>query len=309
MTERVKVLFIVGPTAVGKTAIAVSLAQQLNGEIISADSRQVYRRMDIGTAKPTVLEQRSARHHLIDIVDPDQELSLAEFQRMALASVASIIRRGRLPMVVGGTGQYVRAVLEGWSIPEVPPDEILRLELASFSTIYSSAALHARLGSVDQVAAKKIDYRNIRRLIRALEVYLVTGQPISILQTRKLPHFESLVIGLTRPRDILYARADDRIDQMIVGGLTEETSRLAGTFGWSHASMSSLGYPQIGAYLRKELSLAEAVAGLRQTTRRFIRHQYNWFQLDDQKIKWFDLESVTEDEIREHVRNWLTIQT
>ncbi|MBP8973644.1 MAG: tRNA (adenosine(37)-N6)-dimethylallyltransferase MiaA, partial [Anaerolineae bacterium] len=175
---------ILGPTAVGKTALAIHVANALSGEIVSADSRQVYRYMDIGTAKPTPDELAAVPHHLIDLVTPDQPYSLAEYQRAAYRAIQDIRARARLPLLVGGTGQYLTAVLEGWGIPEVPPDASLRAELESFAAAQGARALHDRLRAVDPVAAGRIDYRNIRRVVRALEVCLLTGTPITVLQRK-----------------------------------------------------------------------------------------------------------------------------
>jgi tRNA dimethylallyltransferase len=297
---------IVGPTAAGKTETGIHLAQDLDGIIISADSRQVYRMMDIGTAKPTVDELASVPHELIDILNPDQELSLAEFQEMAYNAIKRTIAAGKLPFLVGGTGQYVKAVIEGWGIPEVPPQPLLRSDLLAYADTYGSTTLHAWLSVIDPEAAIAIDYRNLRRVVRALEVYLITGSPISELQQRNPPAYRVLTIGLTRPREMLYERADERIEAMIASGFVDEVRTLLSKgYTWRHPSMSSLGYPDIGAYLRGEISLKEATTRIKQVTRRFIRHQYNWFRLDDAKIRWFDLSVDSYETIRDEVSSWL----
>lgn len=306
MPERSPVIVIVGPTGVGKTALAILLARSLHGEIISADSRQVYRLMDIGTAKPTPEERAQAPQHLVDVLDPDQDLSLAEFQSMAYQRIEQVLRQGKLPLLVGGTGQYVHAVIEGWGIPDVAPHPELRADIESFAEVYSSTALHAWLGEIDPPAAFAIDYRNVRRVVRALEVYLVSGAPISQHQTRTPPSYNFLVIGLTRPRDILYARIDQRIDEMIASGFVEEVRQLvARGYGRGLPSMSSLGYPEILSYLEGEFPLEEAVAAMKRETRRFIRHQANWFRPTDPSIQWFDLETTSSDTILTFVRGWL----
>jgi tRNA dimethylallyltransferase len=260
---------------VGKTALSVRLGEALGGEVVSADSRQVYRGMDIGTAKPTADEQAQTPHHLIDIRDPDEPLSLAEYQALAYQVIDDLLARGKLPMLVGGTGQYVRAVVQGWGIPAVPPDE----------------ALHARLRALDPVAAERIDPRNVRRVVRALEVCLVAGRPISELQRRCPPPYRIVHVGLTRPRPALYRRADDRVEAMLAAGLIGEVRRLVEAgYGWHLPAMSGLGYRQIGAHLRGEVSLEEAIQRIKRQTRRFIRQQYNWFRPSDPRIYWFDLE-------------------
>lgn len=283
------ILAIVGPTAVGKTALSLVLAQALGGEIVSADSRQIYRGMDIGTAKATPEERALVPHHLLDVVDPDQVLTLAEYQRLAYAAIDDILARGRLPLLVGGTGQYVRAVLEGWRIPEVAPRPELRAALAADAAAHGAEALHDRLAALDPVAAARIDPRNVRRVIRALEVCLSTGRPISELQTKSPPPYRIVQIGVTRPRPELYARIDARVDRMIEAGLVDEVRRLADAgYGWDLPAMTGLGYRQIGQYLRGEITLDEAIALIKRGTRRFVQQQYNWFRPDDPAIHWID---------------------
>jgi tRNA dimethylallyltransferase len=291
-------LAIVGPTAVGKTAISLQLASELGGEIVSADSRQIYRGLDIGTDKASPTQQAQVPHHLLDVVDPDQVLTLAEYQRAAYAAIDGIHGRGRLPVLVGGTGLYVRAVLDGLGIPETPPDEALRAELERYAAEQGATALHARLAALDPVAAGRIDYRNVRRVVRAMEVCLVTGQPISQLQTAAPPPYRIVRIGLTRPRDALFTRIDQRVDEMLARGLLAETQRLL-DLGYSPQlpALTGLGYRQMIQYLLGETSYDEAVAAIKQQTRRFVRQQYTWFRLDDPRIVWFDLEQVGLTEI------------
>jgi tRNA dimethylallyltransferase len=279
---------IVGPTAVGKTRLALRVAGELGAEILSADSRQVYRGMDIGTDKPTAKERQRVPHHLVDIVDPDEEFTLARYQDMAHAAIDDMLTRDRVPLMVGGTGLYIKAVVEGWSIPRVRPNEALRAELYREAEVEGGEALHARLHQVDPVAAEKIDWRNVRRVIRALEVYLETGRPISELQRRKPPPYRVLQIGLTMERATLYQRIDQRVDRMIERGLVEEVRGLVEQgYGYELPAMSGLGYRQVGCYLRGEISLEEAIRLIKRDTRRFVRQQYNWFRLDDEGIHWF----------------------
>jgi len=228
---------------------------------------------------------------LIDIRDPDQPLSLAEYQALAYRAIDDLLARGKLPMLVGGSGQYVRAVVQGWGIPAVPPDDALRAELYAQAEMTGHEGLHARLRALDPVAAERIDPRNVRRVVRALEVCLVAGRPISELQRRCPPPYRIVQVGLTRPRLALYRRADDRVEAMIAAGLIDEVRRLVEAgYGWGLPAMSGLGYRQIGAYLRGEASLEEAVQQIKRGTRRFIRQQYNWFRPSDPHIHWFDLE-------------------
>jgi tRNA dimethylallyltransferase len=298
-------LVIVGPTAVGKTALALHLAEALDGEIVSADSRLFYRGMDIGTAKPTPQERARVPHHLIDIAAPDETVGLAEFQRRAIAAIAGIHARGRLPLLVGGTGQYVRAVVEGWRVPRVPPDPRLRAELEAQARREGPAALHERLAQLDPEAARRIDARNVRRVIRALEVCLLTGRPISAQQRKQPPPYRTLWIGLTMARAALYARADRRIEAMMEAGLEDEVRRLVEAgYRWELPAMSGLGYIQFKPYFEGQATLEDVVVEIKRATRRFIRHQYNWFRLSDPAIRWFDGATTTAEEIEAVVRVW-----
>jgi tRNA dimethylallyltransferase len=270
---------IVGPTAVGKTALAIALARRVGGEIVSADSRQIYRHMDIGTAKPTAAELAAAPHHLVSIRDPDEPFSLAEFQALAGEAIAAIVARGRAPLLVGGTGQYLAAVLEGWQVPRVPPQPALRAELEREAAAHGPAALHARLAAVDPAAAAQIPPANVRRVIRALEVHAVTGAPISAQQTREPPPYRVRTIVLSRPRAELYARADARVDAMVAAGLADEVAGLrARGYGWELPAMSSLGYIQLRPYLEGAASLTSCVERLKFDTHSFIRRQGAWFR-------------------------------
>jgi tRNA dimethylallyltransferase len=268
-------LVITGPTAVGKTAYAIELAQQLGGEIVSADSRQIYRGMDIGTAKPTPQEQAAAPHHLVDVVNPAQPFSLAEYQAAAYAAIDAIFARGKHPLLVGGTGLYIRAIVEGLRIPPAPPDPKLRRELEA----QDGNMLYARLRELDPAAAERIAPRNVRRTIRALEVCLGTGQRFSELGQNSPPPYPVEITLLDMAREPLYARIDRRVDAMIERGLVDEVKRLADQgYSWDLPSMSGLGYKQIGDYLRGEVGLAQAIANIKFATHRFVRHQYAWFR-------------------------------
>ncbi len=290
-----RLFVLVGPTAVGKTTLSLQIAQEMNGEIISADSRQVYRGMDIGTAKATASERAWVTHHMIDVVEPNEVLTLAEFQEQVYRLIEEIDQRGKLPMLVGGTGQWVQAVVEGWGIPRVPPDMAFRAELEQRAQAVGHEVLHAELAAVDPLAAQKLDPRNVRRVIRALEVYHKTGQPISEHQRKKPPPYQILQVGLTMPRELLYLRLDQRIDHMMEQGLLGEVERLVSAgYGWHLPAMSGLGYRQIGQYLQGQISLEESVALIKKETRRFVRQQYNWFRLDDPQIHWLSDVGQTE---------------
>lgn len=284
-----RVVAIVGPTAVGKTALSLELAARFDGEIVSADSRQIYCGMDIGTAKVTGDERARVKHHLIDVVRPDESLTLAQFRDMATAALNDIWSCGRLPFLVGGTGLYVRALLEGWAVPEVPPNEALRKRLYARAEREGAESLHRELKEIDPGAAEAIDARNVRRVVRALEVCIETGRRISGLQTREDPNYATLWLGLTMPRTRLYSRIDGRVDRMLDAGFVDEVRGLLEQ-GYSQdmPAMSGLGYRQIAAYLQGACTLDEAVVLIKRQTRRFVRQQYNWFRLDDSRIHWLD---------------------
>jgi tRNA dimethylallyltransferase len=278
-THPTPLLAIVGPTAAGKTALAITLAQALDGEIVSADSRQIYRSMDIGTAKPTPAERAAVPHHLIDIADPDEEFSLARYQDLATAAIDEIAARGRLPLLVGGTGQYLAAVLQGWHIPRVAPQPELRAALEEEAAAHGALALHERLAQVDPAAAAAIAPANVRRVIRALEVYDLTGRPISEQQAMQAPPYRAHTLWLTLPATDLYRRIDARVDAMVAAGLLDEVRRLREQgYGWELPAMSGLGYREFRPYFEGETSLEAAVQGLKYNTHAFARRQPNWFR-------------------------------
>ncbi len=301
--EELPLLVLVGPTAVGKTSLSLQLAAEFNGEIVSADSRLFYKGMNIGTAKPGEAEQALVPHHLIDVCDPDETVGLAQYQRLTYAAIDQIHGNGRLPILVGGTGQYVRAIVEGWGIPEVAPQPDLRQALASLG----GPELARWLRFLDPVAAEKLDPRNVRRVIRALEVTLVKGRPISDLQRKSPPPYRICQIGLHRERESLYARIDWRVDTMMADGLLAELIGLRDAgYGRSLPSMSGLGYRQLWAYLEGEMGLDEAVERIKFETHRFARQQATWFRHDDPVIHWFDMGAdEVETAVFPFVNNWL----
>jgi len=293
-----RLVAVIGPTGVGKSRLALRLAQALGGEIVSADSRQVYRYMDIGTAKPTPREQASVPHHLIDIANPDEDFSLAQYQQLAFKAIADINKRRRLALLVGGSGLYVWSVLEGWKIPAVAPDPEFRHHLEVKATRGEEEELHQELARLDPAAAQKIDPRNVRRTIRALEVHRNAQSPISQIQGKKAPPFQAVIIGLTADRPELYRRIDLRVDEMIKRGLADETRQLLDRgYDASLPAMSGIGYKQITMYLSGELTLADAAQQTKFETHRLARHQYSWFRLKDVRIGWFDIQKDTEANI------------
>jgi tRNA dimethylallyltransferase len=303
----VPLIVILGPTAVGKTGLAIELADALNGEIIGADSRQIFRYMDIGTAKPTPEQRIQIPHHLIDVIDPDESLGLAQYQHLAYTAIQKIMARGRIPFLVGGTGQYITAVVEGWTIPQVAPNDVLRAELETYAAEHGSEALHTRLQAVDPVAANNIHHKNVRRVVRALEVSIEAGQPISLLQHKNPPPFRILQYGLTmREKAALLARADQRVDEMMQQGFLEEVQSLLDR-GYSRAlpSMSGLGYRELSSHLLDEIPLDESVAATKLHTHDFIRRQYTWFRGHDSGILWQNIEDIQLDQLIANIRQSL----
>lgn len=295
---------VIGPTAVGKTEISLQLAERLGGEIVSADSRLFYRGMDIGTAKPTPEEQRRVAHHLIDVADPDQTWSLSVFQQAAGEAIAGIHARGRLPFLVGGTGQYVLAVMQGWEIPPQAPDHSLRAALERWAAEVGADGLHRRLAVLDPIAAAQIQASNVRRTIRALEVILHTGRRFSAQRRRAASPYSLLVVGIKRPRAELYRRVDERIDAMIAAGFLDEVrGLLAKGYSPELPTLSAIGYREMVAVLRGEMTLDEAVAQMKRLTRRFIRHQANWFNEKDPAIHWFEASPETVDQVESLIRS------
>ena len=291
-------IVIVGPTAVGKTGISIQLAERLDGEIVSADSRLFYRGMDIGTAKPSLQERRGVPHHLIDVADPADTWSLAIFQQAAAAAIAAILARGHRPLLVGGTGQYIHAVTHAWTPPVTNPDANLRAELEAQAAENGYLALHKELQALDPAAADKIDPRNLRRTIRALEVIRMTGKKFSEQGGKTTSPYRLLTIGLTRPRPELYARLDARIEAMFDGGLLDEVQRLlASGCSPNLPTMSAIGYRECIQVLLGSMTVEQAKVEMRRLTRIFVRRQANWFKLEDQSIHWFDAGKTTVEEI------------
>jgi tRNA dimethylallyltransferase len=297
---------IVGPTAVGKTEISIQLAERLSGEIVSADSRLFYRGMDIGTAKPTPEERLRVPHHLIDVADPHETWNLALFQQAAAEAIAGIHARGKLPFLVGGTGQYIHAVTHGWSPPAAQPDPRLRKELEEQVKVNGADWLHDRLRLLDPDAADTIDARNVRRTVRALEVIFATGRKFSEQRGQVEGPYRLLTLGLMRPRPELYARVDARIESMFASGLLEEVSRLIES-GCSPdlPAMTSIGYRECVAVLQNKMTVEEAKVAMRRLTRVFVRRQANWFKLDDPSIHWFEAGTMKLEEAEKSVREFL----
>lgn len=299
-------IVIVGPTAVGKTEFSIRLAERLGAEIISADSRLFYRGMDIGTAKPTPEERARVPHHLIDVAEPNETWSLARFQQAAVEAIASVHARGRLAFLVGGTGQYIHAITRGWRPPEVPPDDVFRSEMERLVQQRGSYWLYEKLRLLDPEAAATIDPRNIRRVIRALEVIHHTGRKFSEQRSQGESPYRILTIGLIRPRPELYARADARIEAMFAAGLLDEVRRLlAAGISPTLPAMTSIGYRECVEVLAGRLTIEQAKAEMRRRTRVFVRRQANWFRQDDPSIHWFNAGQVQVEAVQHFIEAFL----
>jgi tRNA dimethylallyltransferase len=290
-----RLLVIVGPTAAGKSDVGILLAESLGGEIVSADSMQVYRGMDIGTAKPTAEQRRRTPHHLIDIIAPDQPFSVADYQARADAALADIWARGRQPILVGGSGLYVRAVLEEMDFSRVPPDPELRSRLLAEARSRGTRALHERLAEVDPEAAARIHPNDQKRIIRALEVVEGSGPGDAgrkKVDRRGAARYNSKQFGLTLDRDELYRRIEARVDRMIADGLVDEVGGLIERgHTESLVAMKGLGYAQVALHIRGKITLDEAVRRLKRDTRRFAKRQLTWFRADP-RIEWIDVQET-----------------
>lgn len=305
-----KILAIVGPTASGKSELAIKLAKELNGEIVSADSRQIYRGMDIGTAKPFKQKSRikyqeskiylsaGIPHHLIDIKNPDEDYTVAEYKRDAIKAIKNILKRGKLPILVGGTGLYVKAVAENLDIPHVKANRKLRRELEMELKAKGPNALFEKLVARDPEAAYVIDPRNPRRVIRALEVALTTGKPFTTQRKKGAPFFGATIIGIRLPRATLKTNIEKRVDEMILNGLVEETKTLYEKYGkcppeadgprtraFGGKALEAIGYREIIDYLDGNISLAEAIRQIKINTRHYVKRQMTWFK-KDKSVHW-----------------------
>lgn len=282
-------LVIVGPTAIGKTALAIEVAKVVGGEIISGDSMQVYRQMDIGTAKPSMEERQGITHHLIDIMDPDEDYSVAQFQKMGEALIKDITGRGKVPILAGGTGLYVRSIIDHYDFTEFQVDKEFRAGLQQEAERLGNEHLHGKLAEVDPVSAEKFHANDVKRIIRALEVYHYTGKPISSYHRvgeTTAPKYNLLMIGLNMDRERLYQRINSRVDLMVEMGLVAEVQGLLNQgYGPELSSMRGLGYKEIVNYLKGEATLEEAIHDLKQNTRHFAKRQLTWFR-PEQRIRW-----------------------
>jgi tRNA dimethylallyltransferase len=304
-TERPRLIVIAGPTAVGKTTLGIALALAFHGEVVNADSRYLYRGFDIGVAKPTPGERQGVPHHLIDVLPPDGEMSLARYQDLAMTAIAGIHARNRVPLLVGGTPLYINAVVEGWRIPRVPPRPELRASLEGEANEIGVPALAERLRAVDPEAAARCG-SNLRRIIRALEIYQTTGIPMSAQEGKGPPPFATLEIGLTMPRDALYRAIDNRVTGQIERGLVGEVRALveAGVAADAPA-MSSIGYRQLLPYLGGAVTLDDAIDRIRLDTHRYVRHQETWLRRNPRLVRFAVTEKGWQESVTKRVRAFL----
>ncbi|QDX94871.1 tRNA dimethylallyltransferase [Brevibacillus laterosporus] len=290
MKEKENLVVIVGPTAVGKTALSLQLAQQFNGEIISGDSMQVYRGMDIGTAKASDEERAIVPHHLIDIMNPDEEYSVAIFQQQARRLITQINQRNHLPIIVGGTGLYIQSVTHDYQFSEADQDAEMRDRLQKYADVEGVEALHRRLREHDPITADRLHPNDVRRVIRAIEIYELTGKRMSDFQNQAAySPYNLKIIGLTMDRAKLYERVNQRVDVMIEAGLVEEV-RILLDQGYSAdlVAMQGLGYKELIPYLYGEITLDKAISDIKQRTRHFAKRQLTWFRRMPQ-LEWYDM--------------------
>ncbi|OCA83761.1 tRNA (adenosine(37)-N6)-dimethylallyltransferase MiaA [Bacillus wudalianchiensis] len=290
MHQREKLIVIIGPTAVGKTALSLYLAKRFNGEVISGDSMQIYKGMDIGTAKITPEEMDGVPHHLINIKEPDESFSAAEFQQLVRRKITEITDKGCLPIIVGGTGLYIQSVIYDYQFSETGGDPQLREALEKEAEQLGKEALHEKLKRVDPKAAAAIHPNNVRRVIRALEVFQSTGKRMSEQQSHQPEEllYETALIGLTMDREMLYSRINHRVDIMMEAGLLEEVKRLWENGIRSGQAVQAIGYKELFGYLRGEATLEQAVEQLKQNSRNYAKRQLTWFR-NKMDVDWFDM--------------------
>lgn len=292
-----EIISLVGPTSSGKTDIAIELAKLLNGEIISADSRQIYKDFDIGTAKPTIEERQGIEHYLIDVVSPENIYTVSDFCKDAESAVKKIKSKGKTPIITGGTGFYIKAFLEGFDIPKVAPDEDFRLEMRKFASDFGNEKLYQKLFEIDALAAEKLHPNDVFRVIRALEIHKVTDELPSLLQIQKESNYKGIYFGLnTENRDFLYEKINLRTQIMLDKGLVEEVEGLIVQYGKDLQLLNTLGYKEICEYLNGEITLDEAKEKIQKNTRNYAKRQLTWFRANE-KIKWYHIDTMKKDEI------------
>jgi tRNA dimethylallyltransferase len=293
LKQKEKLLVLIGPTAVGKTKLSIELAKSFNGEIISGDSMQVYQGMDIGTAKITEEEMEGIPHHLIDIKDPDEPFSVAEFQELVRSKITAITSRKKLPMIVGGTGLYIQSVLYDYQFTEAASDHEFRMKLEQMAEEKGNEELHQKLRGVDPESAERIHPNNLRRVIRALEIFHCTGKTMTEYQQEQQPEllYDACLIGLTMDRELLYNRINKRVDLMMEQGLLEEVKDLYDRGIRDCQSIQAIGYKELYDYFDDRVNLKDAVENLKQNSRRYAKRQLTWFR-NKMDVEWFEMTSM-----------------
>ena len=295
-----KVIVIVGPTASGKTSASISVAKKLNGEIISADSMQIYREMNIGTAKVTKEEADGIKHYLVDVVNPDEVFNVTKYKEMAEAAIEEILAKGKTPIIVGGTGLYVSTLINGIEFAEVGEDVEYREKMTALAEEKGAEYLHNELRKVDPDAAKAIEMNNIRRVVRALEIFKLIGKTKTQLdiESRKEVKYDYKVYGIDTPREELYNRINVRVDKMFEEGLLEEVKYVNEKYKISSTAIQGLGYKEVIEYIDGKVTYEEMIEKLKMETRRYAKRQLTWFRREE-KIKWCPLNEIVDTIIRE----------
>lgn len=301
MNKLSKIIAVVGPTASGKTSLAIELAQELNGEVISADSRIIYKDFNIGTAKPTKEEMCGVAHHLVDVIDPREDYSASKFKKDASAIIDNLIKNGKTPIIAGGTGFYVKSLLEGLDIPESEPNIEFREEMRKLLENEGRLYLHKKLTEIDPITAKKLHPNDSFRVIRALEVYNDFGKPMSEVQTKTPPSYDIVYAGLnSADREYLYSRINLRVDLMIEAGLVDEVQNLINKYGKTLSLLKTLGYKEISEHLDGLYSLEESIELIKKNTRNFAKRQLTWFRANPE-INWFYIDQMSGNGIKQAV--------
>ena len=304
-----KVVAVLGPTAAGKTDLSLKIAEEFKAEIISADSMQIYKDMDIGTAKVSQDIQAKIKHHQIDIINPDEDYSVADYQEDVDPIIADIFNRNKLPLMVGGTGLYIKAVLEGFSLPDMEPDEELRAKLRQEAKDKGNQYVHDKLKEIDPKLAQKLHPNDLRRVIRGIEIYKLTGHNKSYYKKKQEeapPRYQSIKIGLTRNRQELYDRINKRVELMIEEGLVEEAKKIFNSYELDKKSTArqAIGYKELFKYFKGEYDFEEAVRRIKRNTRHYAKRQLSFFKRDDE-IKWYNLTEISKENLFKKVLEYL----
>lgn len=304
-----KVIAILGPTAAGKTELSLKIAEKYDGEIISADSMQIYKGMDIGTAKVSKEIRKKIKHHQLDIINPDQNYSVADYQRDVDPIIDYIFKKDKVPILAGGTGLYIKAVLEGFSLPDMEPDENLRKRLRKEAEEKGNEYIHDKLKNIDPRLAEKLHPNDVRRVIRGIEIYKLTGHNKSYYKKKQKespPRYKSIKLGLTRNREELYDRINKRVEQMIKDGLIEEAKMIYNNYELDKNSTAgqAIGYKELFRYFNGKIKKEEAVRLIKRNTRRYAKRQLSFFKRDN-SIKWYNLSGIDKKTLKDEVFKYI----